>query len=219
MKVKMLGILGVFLLVAALVVGLAGVALAGDENSTKWLLDSEQTGANFRMERDGGPGDDGQSGGVPVAGGGSTLWIADEAAAVTLGFSTADWAVALYRSPGAAPVYDVIVDIGVWDGSSFTSKGTSTTKTFPSGVYNVSFSYSVSAFTVPGDDWIAFQVTSQEVDGFTMSTAGGSSIRYPPDDPAYPVPELATIVLSSVGLAAVGGYVWLRRRGHTAQPA
>ena len=218
MKVKMLGILGVFLLVAALVVGLAGVALAGEENSTRWRLDSEQTGANFRMERDGGPGDDGQTGGVAISGGDSALWIADEAAAVDVAFSTADWEVQLWRSQTLSD-YDITVDIGVWDGSSFTSEGTSTTKTFLTGFESLSFSYSVSAFTVPTGDWIAFQVNSQEAGGFTMTTAGGSSVFYPLDEPAYPVPELATIVLSSVGLAAVGGYVWLRRRGHAAQTA
>ena len=41
---------------------------------------------------------------------------------------------------------------------------------------------------------------------------GISSVTSPPTDPGYPVPELSTIVLFSMGLLLLGGYVWLRRR-------
>ena len=38
-----------------------------------------------------------------------------------------------------------------------------------------------------------------------------SMVTSPSTDPGYPVPELPTIILLSVGLLALGGYAWLKR--------
>jgi len=41
---------------------------------------------------------------------------------------------------------------------------------------------------------------------------GPAVSRVTPTDPGYPVPELSTIILFSMGLLLLGGYVWLKRR-------
>ena len=212
MKTKMVGILGVLLLVAALVVGLAGVVLAQEENSTKWELDSETVFTGYEMERDGGPGDNGQTGSVIITANGNEIWFADEAATTDLGFATASWSVILARTGTITSTHDITVRIGVYDGSSYTWKEYSGTKTFPAGNNWCSFSFTTSAFTVPNGDRIVFQIEDQENATLEVVTNAASNVTFPLADPVYPVPELPTILLSGAGLAALGGYIWLRRR-------
>jgi len=47
---------------------------------------------------------------------------------------------------------------------------------------------------------------------YNGGTGYGSYVQSPESDPAYPVPELSTIILISIGLLGLGGYVWLSRR-------
>jgi len=44
-------------------------------------------------------------------------------------------------------------------------------------------------------------------------TGGKTTISSPSADPGYPVPEMGTLALFSVGLLALVGYVAYRRRG------
>ncbi len=47
--------------------------------------------------------------------------------------------------------------------------------------------------------------------------SSNSVVISPTSDPGYPIPELTTVVLVAVGLAALGGYyMFARRRRHSA---
>jgi len=210
MKAKQILAIFIAMLLVAMVVGIAGVALA--DATTTWLLDSEAVTDGKEMERDGGLGDNGQTGSVTISASGSQLWISDETAQNDLGFSTANWYVNLYRSGVTTSSHDLTVDIGVWDGS-FTSKGNSGTQTFTAGVSYLSFNYSVDAFSVSTGEYIVFQIANlDESTSLTIVTTGGSDVTYPPDEPAYPVPELPTIILLATGLVCVAGYFGFKRR-------
>ena len=140
------------------------------------------------------------------------IWIADEPASVDVGFPAGDWTGHL-RKTGVG--IDFEVEIGVWDGSFFDSWG-SKEGDFGAG-NDADFTITIAdSFTVLADEWLAFRVTNWDLeyfDDFYIVTAGGPSyVSSPPTDPGYPVPELPTIILFSIGLLVLAGYVVLRRK-------
>ena len=69
------------------------------------------------------------------------------------------------------------------------------------------------------DEWLAIRLRwvdppSSEIlrIHYKAELDSDSWITSPPTDPGYPVPELSTIILFSMGLLLLGGYVWLKRR-------
>jgi len=74
------------------------------------------------------------------------------------------------------------------------------------------------SFTIPEDGRFAIEVL------WSGNAAGNlevhcnppgehpSMVTSPSADPGYPVPELPTIILLTIGLFMLGGYVWLRGR-------
>ena len=105
------------------------------------------------------------------------------------------------------------VDVGYmpgynFHGSQWIGPPDGTTKVFPINV-------TTSAFTVPTGSYLTLRVTNYFASNDIYVDTGGtdqSTLISPSSDPGYPVPELATILLSGAGLAALGGYIWLRRR-------
>lgn len=67
-------------------------------------------------------------------------------------------------------------------------------------------------------DWLAVRLswdcTTDPLQIYYEAEAGSDSyIESPASDPGYPIPELSTILLFSLGLLVIAGYVgWLRRR-------
>ena len=144
----------------------------------------------------------------------SNIWRAENAARVDEGvaFDAALWDGVLKCSVRSA-TKKFTVEIGIWDGSSFSSKGKSDEYNFdvPGGYcyYNLT----ASQFTVPKDQWLAARVNNAGGEDFVLMTEDGCShITYPSDVPDYPVPELPTIILMSMGLLALFGYVVYSRR-------
>jgi len=75
------------------------------------------------------------------------------------------------------------------------------------------------AIDVDAEERIAIQIewykTAGEGDALKIyynSTTYNSTLTSPPDSPAYPVPELSTLILFSTGLLALAGYVLLTKR-------
>ena len=199
----------VCLLAAVLLVSMVGMASA--HNSITWNFDSETTTAGREMERCGGPGDNGQTGSVLITAGNSVIWTSDEAAAYDVGFSAQTWNGQIAAvTPSSNKKFKV--EVGMWDGT-FHSKGTSGEYTLdhPSG-QGRAFNVQVIAFTVPEDKWVAVKVSNTGGVDFNAETDGSCLIVYPPPKPDYPYPELSTLVLLSVGLLTLIGYVGLRRR-------
>jgi hypothetical protein len=149
-----------------------------------------------------------ETGNVTIEAGSSVVWRAEETAQCNVGFPSKVWGGQLNST-----IQNYAVDIGYSesDGSDFVSNGVTGGQI---GYYQgISyFAIDANAFTVPEGKYLALNVTAEE--SGTITTDGGSSfIVWPHDDPAYPVPELSTIFLTSVGLLALAGYVGWRRRG------
>jgi hypothetical protein len=201
----------VTVLAATLLFSIVTVTIASPD-SIQWDLDSEfiATGVS-QMERVGGLSDTiGQSGTVTIGSGSYAIWRADEAAQCNVGFPAEEWTGRITRTTNVGDqCYKAY--IGIWDGTSFTSKGDSGVVTILSGEYHKTFSIEAEAFTVPEDDYLALNVTHED-GSLVIKTDGSSWVMWPLDDPAYPVPELPTIVLTSVGLLALAGYVGWRRK-------
>ena len=136
------------------------------------------------------------------------IWIANEPASVDVGFPAGDWTGHL-RKTGDGDNFEV--EIGVWDGDFFDSWGD---KEGDFGASNdADFTISTDSFTVLEGEWLAFRVTNWDWEDFYIVTADGPSyVSSPPTDPGYPVPELPTIILFSIGLLVLAGYVVLRRK-------
>ena len=143
------------------------------------------------------------------------FWIANEAATCDVTFTAGNWDVHL-RAQRSTSDNNFIAEIGEWDGANFISKG-QYTGSFPGTGHpnTVDFTISASQFTVDEGNWLAFKLTNLE------PKPGGSQlgidpcecdVSSPPSDPGYPVPELSTLILLSVGLLTLAGYVGLRRK-------
>lgn len=81
-------------------------------------------------------------------------------------------------------------------------------------------SFIISENTAPGDTtpiylWRNGPITGDEMVGATAETSHllhmGEAPPIVPASPAPPIPEIITIVLVSMGLIALGGYIWYRR--------
>ena len=207
-----------FLLAAALLVSMVGMASAVNQI---WLLKDSGAGAcgaDYEMCRGSGHGE-GYVGMTDQ----SHIWSADEAVSVAGGvsFGTGTWTGTLdylgehsggFLDPGET----MTVEIGSFDGSTFTSAMTQIhSPTEPKGATFVSVAPD-TGFTVPQNHCLALKLTVSGTVYVSVNGVepGSSYIRSPSVDPGYPVPELSTLVLLSFGLLALMGYVGLKRRNN-----
>ena len=146
----------------------------------------------------------------------SNIWTSQHDAEVDYQFEREIWSGPLEcTSPSSNK--KLTVEIGIWNGGSFTSEKTSAEYTLDheSGEGKPYDLGTVNTFTVPTGDWLAARVSNTGTEDFTLITDGSCFISYPPDDPAWPYPELSTLVLLSSGLLALAGFaVYSRRRNN-----
>ena len=186
-----------FLLAAALLISSVGIVSA----SQSWDFNDD----NIMYK-----GEHVENGTVAIVAGESNIWRSEHAAQVGEGvaFDAGPWnGVLKCDVPSANKKFTV--EIGIWDGSSFSSKGISIEYVFVIGQGGFcAFSLTASQFTVPKDQWLAARVNNTGSEDFVLITEDGCShITYPSNEPDYPVPELPTIILMSMGLLALAGYV------------
>ena len=144
------------------------------------------------------------------------FWIANEAAMCNVTFLAGDWDMHLLAnnkntdSPFSA-------EIGEWNGATFM-RGGLYNGSFPAVKPNwAKFTLSASTFTVHEGNWLAFRLINLHTQGNMLGiTPCDSSVSSPPTDPNYPVPEMGTLILFSLGLLALVGYVVYRRGGGAA---
>lgn len=205
------------LIVVLLVLGTVSPVLASA--STIWKLDSETvTGdeSGYEMERSGGSGDDGQTGSVTITQGKAEFWVSDEAAQADVTFNTASWTVELYRSDTSS-AHHIAVEIGAYDGT-FSPQCLPHDVWFGAGNASLSFNVGVDSFTVNSNEYVGIKINNSEpFTPLTIVTTGDSSVTYPPAVPAYPIPELATIILLVGGLGVLATYLILQRRKRSYQ--
>lgn len=173
----------------------------------RWYLSS--TGGSYVMYK----GDETQTAGtVTVSDDGEQIWKADEAASCDVGFAAGTWTGHLTFDASSSDT-TVRVWVGKWDSSTFSPSAAGENATV-SG--SSDFSISASAIDVPKDEWLAFKIHDYDTDadGNSADVSVGLSNSYLTSgetDPGYPVPELPTLILFSVGLLVLAGYVWIRK--------
>jgi hypothetical protein len=194
-----------------------------------WSLDSESLPGSYQMEKNYGPGDDGQTGSVPIPPQGTIYWISDQQAADSVTFAEGIWSLQLstdadWGTKGAA----CYIEIGYWDGSfhSLTPnpvlKSGSHAFTPPSGpAYYIVTKRLIQggSITVPKGTYLAVQITNQlpvdPANNRTINTGednNNSCLRSPQTDPGYPLPELAGGLLLTLGLTGLGALIIVRRK-------
>ena len=146
---------------------------------------------------------------------GTTNWTANEAATVEVVFPAGNWTGWLTLNKSFTVDENFTVAVGSYNTTTsiFTSAG-SQNFTGESGKTAFSLNISANGFTVPKGNYLALNVTNPPAgsDNLVIMTGGGNSfITSPETDPGYPVPELSSIILFSVGLLALAAYI-LRTR-------
>jgi hypothetical protein len=155
------------------------------------------------------------AGTLTIPTGDTTNWTANEAATVDVVFPAGNWTGWLTLNESFTVAEKFTVAVGSFNNTNpvFTSAGT---QNFTGDGSKTAFSLDIPAneFTVPKGNYLALNVTNPPAgsDNLVIKTGGGSSfITSPETDPGYPVPELSSIILFSVGLLALAAYI-LRTR-------
>ncbi|HSW58922.1 MAG TPA: hypothetical protein VLH15_10990, partial [Dehalococcoidales bacterium] len=196
-------IITVLSMVVILSLMLAMPAMA-DDNPQVWQLDAEITTAGFQMEKNGGPGDDGQTGKVIVGAGQSVVWIADQVALADVTFSSGHWKLDLVSDADWGNQADLLyAEVGQWDGTTFQMLEDDVdtkvvTPQSPPGVLIVELKVQSGALTIDNGKWLALRVTNNSNNDRIVYTGEGkeaSCLTSPNTDPGYPLPELAAGIL------------------------
>ena len=180
-----------------------------------WYLDDTSADGNYFMYRE----DTTQTAAtVEIANLAQAKWRADEAADGDVSFPAGDWNVFVHLDPAPDNNDDFTGKIGMFDywgsGGSWQSpdadwQGDGTTQDFQATL-------SLGSFTVDDGKHLWFGITNMNNTGPpSLQLKVGSTysvVISPATDPGYPVPELPTIVLVTVGLVMLGGYYVVGRR-------
>ena len=158
----------------------------------------------------------GETGSVDISGGSSVVWRAENSAIPAGGvyFPARTWYVGLDFTNVDETNKCVKVYIGSWNDSAktFSSAGESRWEEFKANqIWKFFQIWNVEGFIVPEGEYLALKIKS-ETDVKVDTEEADCWLLWVPDDPAYPIPELPTFILTSVGLLTLAGYVGLRRR-------
>jgi len=180
--------------------------------SQSWYLTDNTTGvpgdADYFMDKGSGAG----TGDVSFGVGGFCLWAANEPAVETCDMS-GTWKTHIEFSgiTGGESLY-VVAGLGVLSGGTEVIKGSEVkVLTYGDNIFDVDITTSDHELK-PGEYLYLLVLRGTSGDEKIVVTSGESYISSPGTDPGYPVPELSSLVLFSVGLLAFAGYVWVRRR-------
>jgi hypothetical protein len=175
-----------------------------------WKLDTQvYAGGITAMEKAGGPNDDGQSGFVAVGSGSDVIWIADQAALSGVVFASGQWTVKLATPVNWSGTCTAVVGDYNTTGSVFTPFGSATGFAYHAGRIIITITTDV---TISPDHYLALQINNGSGTGQDIITEGSSYAIAPSVTPDYPLPELATGILLTLGLAGLVGFMVVKRR-------
>ncbi|HSW57027.1 MAG TPA: alkaline phosphatase [Dehalococcoidales bacterium] len=164
----------------------------------RWNMDS-----TLAMERSGT-----QSGFVVMSQNDGNIWHTDQSAQIDVVFPAGDWVVELATQDWDGPI---TIQIGESDGTVFNPFHANPVSGVRVG-NTITFTISAGG-TVPKGQFLALKVVRGDGIGPSkVNTAGKSFLLTPDTDPGYPVPELSAGILLALGLAALGGYLLIRRK-------
>lgn len=193
-----------------LILGVVSPAIADPGSQTWYLSDQHGTWSNpneWTMHKGtpvGGPGP------VVLTGGNQAVWIANESATTDVTFQGGLWQIQLILGGATG---SMSIHLGVWDGSTFSSKAGATFAELSGGTK--SYLLDSITFTVDQDTWLAFLVsnnTASDIEITMQYFFDRSKIVSPATDPGYPVPELPSVALLSAGLLILGSYLFYKKR-------
>ncbi len=199
---------------AILVVGMVGTAFSFSQT---WDLDSTGNGTEaspWRMVEVEDP--NGPSGDLMINAGDTVYFISKRACNADTNFSGPFfWDLNLTWIGSPVPDSDdLTINVGTWIGGTFTAGDA---MGWDNALGQTTY-YRVgrAAFDITAGTYIALRITNTsggENENYNLDTAGNSNLDYPgTETPSWPVPEIATIIMIVLGVMAIGGYVWYRRR-------
>ena len=221
MRLQLMKLLGIILLLAGLVTAL--VPGVGAQGEVTWWWKDTDVGTDFT--HDSHTADKYMTQTSPtkttsdkldLAIGNEGWWYAENAAQIDLSFPAGYWDAVLYTYTWGATVSTTVT---VWnlhpDGS--TTKICENTLNITATSAGTKFTASMTAGQADfsANDRVAMSVKVNS--GGTLrlyydATGRPAKLESPASSPAYPVPELPTIILIFLGLLLLGGYIWLKRR-------
>ena len=151
-------------------------------------------------------------------------FYADTGAECGLGFGEKDWTAHIRTESIEGGEVSSILYVEICklssDGSiTFLANGSETlTEAGPKKLWNITCVDQDTKQDFITGEWLALRVfwENETADTLTIHyknvTGSESYIESPSTDPGYPVPELSTILLLSIGLIALAGYVLLTKR-------
>ncbi len=213
--IKILSLAMVLCLLAA-VPAMASNPYLGRQN---WRFDSVTTAPGYLMEKAKGPNDNGQTGSVTIAAGGSAIWMADQAAQADVTFTGGSWAFTIVTDSDWGTLGSLCnVEVGKWDGVSFVPmvpKHKQTSFSVSAGRQIILAAAQTGAVTIENGKWLAVKIINNDNKNHVVHTGmgvKGSNVSSPQTDPGYPLPELATAILLGAGVLGLGGFILMRRR-------
>lgn len=204
----------VILLVAALLSSM--VCMASASSQTWYLTETDPgvTGAQYTMYKDSGVGTEF----VGVSAGHFKVWVADESVSANQIDMGGQWDVAIRFWVGDTSDVKLKVEIGDLSGETFTPADLDE-QVISGGSYRWWNSTAIwpASLEISNGEYLAIKVTNTGstkawIDPRAYPTNSPSRIISPSSDPGYPVPELSTIVLTSLGMLLLGGFVVYSRR-------
>ena len=167
------------------------IKTSGNYSLQAWWLHSDNKMYRNDVSKTGGS--------VTINGGGSNIWITDQAAKNNISFSGSDtWTGQLVFTAAPTNGHTFTVEIGYYD-ISFHTVGSTQTITGDGSANVFTFSTSKSAFTVSTGKYLALKITNNNVGaGYNVQTGGAWNYISSPDsstDYVLPV-ELSTFTAS-----------------------
>jgi len=155
-------------------------------------------------------------GSVTISGGGSNIWIADQAALTTISFSGSDtWTGQLVFTSAPTSAHTLTIEIGSsTNGSDFTAGGPDATLTGDGSNQVFTYTTDTSAFTVTTGNYLALRITSIDADysvftgGAWSFTTGEDTVTFVNDPPVNTIAPALSGTATEDELLSVDNGSW-----------
>ncbi len=227
---KKVGLALLAILTLLLIILAPSVIMASGINTgpQTWSLDSKNDTDSQKlppsvsqMERNYGPGDDGQSGSVIINGGSSYVWIADQPAEYDVTFPSGAWVLQIVTDADWGTKGSLCqMEIVEWNGITFNSL-TPLPQNVSSRVNStviIKTLFQTGSLTIHKGRYLALRIKNLETLGknhivYTGEGVNNSYLRSPETTSLFaPLPELPAGLLLALGLAGLGTFIVIRHK-------
>jgi hypothetical protein len=202
------------------------VAAGPNTGPQTWSLDSKNDKDSKKlpvsvcqMEKNFGPGDDGQAGNISISGGESFIWVSDQVVENDITIPSGAWIFQFVTdSDWGTQGSKCQIEIGEWDGSfkSLTPPPLAlSSRKISTAIYSTLFQS--KTITIGKGKLLALRVISLEKAGkkHIIYTGEGNLCSYLRSTQTFsvapPVPELPAGMLLALGLAGLGIFIFVKR--------